>query len=159
MQRQDVREGVGLGAVGEQHDPRVVGAEVDLVLRQDHPVRELAAHRATLERDAVRKDGARQRDGDGRAGTEVPGATDDRARIALADVDPGQLQPVGVRVLDRVEHAADEEAPEVAVGVDHTARLDALDLRGRDRQPRRELVERHRERHVLGEPGERDSHR
>ena len=75
-----VQRRAGLGAVGEQHDPGVVGAEVDLVLGQDHPVGDLAAHLPALERDPVREHGAGQRHGDGRPGAEVPRAADDRTR-------------------------------------------------------------------------------
>ncbi len=105
--------GVPGSAVGEQHDPGVVGAEPDLVLGEDHPVGDLAAHLAPLELEAVRQHRAGQRDRDGRAGAEVPRAADDRARLALADVDLRQLESVGVRVLHGLEHAPDAEAPEV----------------------------------------------
>ena len=39
----------------EEHDPGVVGAEVDLVLGEDHPVGDLAAHLAPLELEPVRR--------------------------------------------------------------------------------------------------------
>ena len=77
---------------------------------------------------AVREHRARQRDGDRRAGAEVPGAADDLARLALADVDAAELEPVGVRVLAGLEHAADAEEPEVAVVVGDAAARDPLDL-------------------------------
>ena len=70
--------------------------------------------------------------------------------VTVSDVDLRELQTVGARVLDRLEHASDSEQVEIAVGVGDAARLDALDLRRRDRQPGRELVERHLERDVLG---------
>ena len=59
------------------------------------------------------------------------------ARLALAHVDLRQLQPVGVRVLVGLEHAADAEELEVAARVGDAAALDPLDLGGRDREPRR----------------------
>ena len=59
-----------------------------------------------LELEAARQRRAGERDGHGRAGAEVPGAADDLARLALADVDPAELEPVGVRVLPRLEHLA-----------------------------------------------------
>ena len=65
---------------------------------------------------------ARQRDRDGRARAEVPGAADDLARLALPHVHRAELEPVGVRVLARLEHAADAEEAEVAVDVGHAAR-------------------------------------
>jgi hypothetical protein len=49
-QRQDVcQRRPGLDAVWEHHDPGVVRAEADLVLGEDHPVAQLAAHFAPLE--------------------------------------------------------------------------------------------------------------
>ena len=125
---------------GEQHDPGVVAAEADLVLGQDHPVGDLAAHLAPLELEPVREHGAGERDTDGRADAEVPGAADDRARLALADVDLGDLEPVGVRVLLGLDDAADPEQAEVAALVGDAARVDPLDLGGGDREPRRELA-------------------
>ena len=148
------RPGLGLG---QHHDPRVVGAELDLVLGQDHPVRELAANLALVELQPAREDRAGQRDGHGRARAEVPGAADDLARLALPHVDPAQLEPVGVRVLLGRDHLADAEEAEVPVLVGDAAALDALDLGGRDREPRRELVERHLDRDVVPQPGDRDS--
>ena len=61
LQQQDVlREGelvrerrARLPLVGQQHDPGVVDAELDLVLREDHSVRELAAQLCRLELAAV----------------------------------------------------------------------------------------------------------
>ena len=136
----------------------MVGTELDLVLGEDHAVGELAAYLAALELQPVRKHGTGKSNPDGRAGAEVPGAADDLPRLRLADVDAAKLEPVGVRVLGRLHHPADEEAAEVPVGVGHAATLDALDLRGRDRQPRDELLERHVERDIVGEPGDWNAH-
>ena len=58
---------------------------------------------ALLERVAAREDGAGQRDRDRRPGAEVPGAADDLARLALAHVHAAELEPVGVRVLARLD--------------------------------------------------------
>ena len=99
---------------------------------------------------------AGQRDRHRRARAEVPGAADDLARLALPHVDPAELEPVGVRVLLGLEHAPDPEEPEVAVLVGHAAALDPLDLGGRDREPLRQLRQRHLERDVLPQPGDRD---
>jgi len=136
----------------------VVGSELDLVLGEDHPVRELAAHLPLLELQAAREHRARERDGDRGALAEVPGAADDLPRLALTDVHPTELEPVGVRVLGGLQHLAHAEEAEVAVGVRDAAPLDALDLRGRDRQPGRQLVERHLDRDVVPQPGDRDAH-
>ena len=135
----------------------MVGAELDLVLGQDHPVRELAAHLALLELQPSRQPRARQRHGHGRPGAEVPGAADDLPRVALPHVDAAELEPVGVRVLLRLEHAPDPEEPEVAVVVGHAATLDPLHLRGRDREPLGQLGQRHLQRDVLPQPGNGNS--
>ena len=93
------------------------------------------AHLALLELQAVRQHRARKRHTDGRAGAEVPRAADDLARVALPHVDLAQLQPVRVRMLDRVEHASDAEEAEVAVDVGDADGLDPVDLAGRDHEP------------------------
>ena len=117
-ERQHVGERRSRLGLGQDHDPRVVGAELELALGQDHPPRDLAAQLRLPERlVGARKPRARKRDGDGGAGTEVPGAADDLARRALPHVDLAELQPVGVRMLARLEDLADEEEPEIAVFV------------------------------------------
>ncbi len=147
----------GLELVREHHDPAVVGAELELALGQDHPARELAAQLRLPER-LVRpgQERARKRDGDRRAGAEVPGAADDLARLALADVDAAELQPVRVRVLAGLDDAADEEAAEVAVGVGDAAVDDPVDLAAREDELRRQPLDRPVERDVLAQPGDGD---
>ena len=156
------REHVGerrsrLELVREHHDPAVVGAELELALGQDHPARELAAQLRLPER-LVRpgQERARERDGDRRPGAEVPGAADDLARLALADVDAAELQPVRVRVLAGLDDAADEEAAEVAVGVGDAAVDDPVDLAAREDELRRQPLERPVEGDVLAQPGDRE---
>ncbi len=129
----------GLPLLGKNHDPRVVRAERDLVLGEDHPVRQLAAELGRLEGRAVREYGSGQRHRHRRAGAEVPRAADDLTRLALTDVDLAELQPVRVRMLPRLEHAADEEAAQIAVRVGDAAAFDTLDLRGRDAEPLRQI--------------------
>ena len=134
----------------------MVGAEVDLVLGEDHPVGELAANLALLELQAVREHGSGQRDRDRRPRAEVPRAADDLARLALPHVDAAELQPIGVRVLRRLEHAPDAEQAEIPVAVRDPAALDPVDLRGGDREPLRELAQRHLDGDVVAQPGDRD---
>src|SRR5207247_11433209 len=122
-------------AILATHAPRVIRAESDLVLGQDHPVALLATDLAPLELEAVRQHGARQGNRNRCAGAEIPGAADDLARLAVADVDDAQLEPVCVRMLPRLEHAPNPEEPEVAVGVGDADGLDSTDLRGRDQEP------------------------
>ena len=141
----------------QHHDPRVVRAELDLVLGEDHPVRELPANLALLELEAAGENRSWERDRDCRAGAKVPGAADDLARLALPHIHPTELQAVGVRVLLRLEHFADAKEAEVAVLVRHAPPLDPLDLGRGDREPRGELVERHLDGHIVAEPGDRDS--
>ena len=148
------RPGLGLG---EHHDPGVVGAEGDLVLGENHPVRELAADLPLLELEPAREHRPGQRDGNRRTGAEVPGPADDLPRLALPHVDLAELEPVRIRMLVRLEHLADAEEPEVAVLVRHAATLDPFDLGGRDRKPGRQLLERHLDGDVVPQPGNRDS--
>ena len=142
----------------QHHDPGVVGAELELALGEDHPVRDLAAELRRLEPLPAGQDGARERDRDVRAGAEVPGAADDLARLALADVDAAELEPVGVRMLARLDHAADAEEAEVAVLVGHAAADDPVDLAAREDEPARDLLERPVERDVLAQPAGGDLH-
>ena len=147
----------GLPLVGEDDDARVVVAELELLLGEDHPVGDAAAELRPLERPPVREHGARQRDGNGGAGGEVPRAADDLTRLALPHVHRAQLEPVGVGVLARLEHPADAVEAEVAVGVGDAARLDRPYLGAREQQPLRELRRRHVDVDVVAQPGERDS--
>ena len=80
---------------------------------------------------------ARQRDRDGVAGAEVPGAAHDLARLGLADVDPAELQAVGVRVLAGLEHEPGDDQLLDAVLRGQPAALDALDLVAGEREPAR----------------------
>ena len=148
-----------LEAVRQHHDPGVVVAEADLVLGEDHPARGLAAELALVERlveDRQKRTGQRNRDR--RAGLEVPGAADDLPRVALPHVDLADAQPVGVRVRVDLEHAADEEAADVAVDVRHAHVDHALDLERRDREPVRDLLGGRVDGDVLAEPRERGAH-
>src|SRR5207253_6380177 len=92
-----------------------------------------------------------------RARTEVPGAADDLARRALPHVYLAELQAVGVRMLARLEHAADAEETEVAVLVGDAAALDPLDLGRGDAEPLCQLGERHLDGDVVPEPGDGNS--
>jgi hypothetical protein len=136
----------------------VVVAELDLVLREDHPVRGLAAELRRLELQPAREHRAGERNRDGRACAEVPRAADDLPRRPLPHVDLAELQPVGVRVLPGFEDAADAEEAEVAVLVRHPAALDPLDLGRGDAEPLRQLGQGHVDGDVVAEPRNRDAH-
>ena len=102
----------GLELVVEDHDPRVLGADRELVLGQDHPVGLHAAQLGHAELGAVGHHRARARDGDGLPRGDVGRAADDLLRAAVADVDHAHLQAVGVGVPAGLEHRADDEALE-----------------------------------------------
>ena len=158
-QRQHVRERrPGLDPVWQEHDSGVIGAQLDLVLGEDHPVAELAPNLASFQLEAGRQDGSRQGNADGGARAEVPGAADDLPGIALADVHLAELQAVRVGMLDSVEHAAHAEEPEVAVNVRNADRLDSVDLAARDHEAVRDLLDRHLDRDVLPQPAHRHAH-
>ncbi len=158
--RQDVDERrARLDPVRQHHDPGVVGTEADLVLGEDHPARHLAAQRALVER--AREPGqqhAGQAHRHGRAGTEVPGAADDLARLRLAHVDLAELQLVGIRVLHRLDDLAHAQEREVVAGVGDADVDDAVDLEGGDREAPCDLLGRGVDADVLAQPGEGSAH-
>jgi hypothetical protein len=145
-----------LERVVEHDDPAVVGAEVELVLGEDHSLRHLPAQLAPLQRQPARQRRARQGDGHLRAGAEVPGAADDRVRAVLSHVDGRELEPVRVRVLLRLEHVTDAEQSQVTV---HPDPLDAVHLGGRDRERPDDVGRRCLDADVLAQPADRDPHR
>ena len=151
--------GVPGSASGEQHDPGVVGAEADLVLGEDHPVRDLAAHLAALERQPVREHRAGQRD---RRPSRRRRSSTRRRRSSAAR--PRRRRPSSAAA-GRRSGASPPRAPgrpgrgRGCRPASATPRRSiALDLGGRDREPRRELLQRHLDRHVLAQPGDGDAH-
>ena len=134
-------------------------AELELALGEDHSPRDLPAQLCLAERGiGSGEPRARKRDRDGGAGTEVPGAADDLARLPLSDVHLAELEPVRIRVLARLEDLADEEETVVAVLVDRPARLDRVHLGRADAQPLGQLAGGHRQRDIVTKPGQRDVH-
>ena len=144
--------------IGEDEDAAVVGAELQLALREDHPVGDLAAQLRLLEPVPVGEHGARKRHGDGCARPEVPGPADDLARLALPDVDPAELQPVGVRVRLGRDDTADDEAAEVGAVIGHADVDDLLDLERRDGETSGDLRDGGGRVDELTEPADRDLH-
>jgi hypothetical protein len=138
----------------EDHDPRVVGADPELVLGQDHPVGLDAAQLGHAELRAVGHDGAGARDGDGLAGRDVRRAADDLLGPVVADVDHADAEAVGVGVPSGLDDLADDEALE---RVDAVV-VDGLDLRARHGQALLERADRQAGVGVLLEPFERDAH-
>ena len=141
--------------VVEDHDPGVLGADRDLVLGQDHPVRLLAAELGDLEPGAVGHHGAGLGDRDRLAGGHVRGAADDLARLIVTGIDDADAEPVGVWVAAGLEHATDDE---VLQGADAMV-LDPLDLGPGHRQPLGERVRVELRAAVLVQPVDRDPHR
>ncbi len=84
-----------------------------------------------LELLTARQDGPGESHGHRRPGAEVPRAADDLTRLGLADVDPTELQAVGIRMLARLDDVPDEEAAEITVIVGNAAMEDTLDLERR----------------------------
>ena len=117
-------------ASSSTHDPAVVGAEVDLVLGEDHPLRHLAAQLAPLERQPVRQ--RRARAAPPRPSRRRRSSTR-RRRSEYGSASPTstvrELQPVGVRMLLRLEHVADAEERRGRRGT--PTPLDAVHLGGR----------------------------
>ena len=147
-------------ALAEHHDALALLRDVELALGEDHAVGGLAAQLRAPDLAAVEQRRARQRDGDGVARAEVPGAAHDLARRALPHVDLRELQAVGVRVLAGLEHVPGDDQLLDAVDRGQAAALDALDLVAREREARDELVERRqRAAEVIGQPLHRHLHR
>ena len=158
-ERKHIGERCSRLGLGQDHDPGVIGAELELALGQDHSPRDLTAQLCLPERGiGTREPRTRQRHGDRGAGTEVPGAADDLARRSLPHVHLAELEPVGVRVLARLEDLADEEETVIAVLVDRPARLDRVHLGRADAEPLGQLAGGHRQRDVVAQPRQRDAH-
>ena len=115
----------------------MVGAEIDLVLGEDHPLGHGPAQLAPLECQPVRQRRPGERDGHRGSGAEVPGAADDLIGLVLTHVDPAELEPVGIRMLVGFEDAADPEEREVSLDA---ALLDPVHLGSRDRERVRDLL-------------------
>ena len=138
----------------EDHDPVVIGADRDLVLGEDHPVGFDATELGLAERRPVGHHRAGLRDRDGLARGDVRRAAHDLLRRAAADVDQAHAEPVGVRMLVGLEHAADDEVIERG----HAVVVDRLDLGPGHRQAVGERVCVERWVDVLAEPLERNAH-
>ena len=133
-----------LGFALEDEDSAVVGPELELALGQDHPARGLASELRLAQRLVrPRQDRARKRNGNRRPCAEVPRAADDLTRLALAHVDAAELEPVGVRMLPRLDHASDAEEAEIAVDVGDAAAHDSFDAGNGAAQPRCKVVDGH----------------
>ena len=149
------RPGLGLG---QQHDPGVVGAELDLVLGEDHPVRELAANLALLElqparehaRRAARRPRSRPRRSSRRRRRSGAARPPPRRRgRAGAGRRSGACRP-RARAPTRKRPRLPSSSGTPRRSMPSTSAVETESRVG-------ELVERHLERDVLPQPGDRDS--
>jgi hypothetical protein len=153
------REHVGerrarLEVLGQDHDPGVLGADGDLVLGEDHPVGLHAAQLRAAELGPVGHDRARRGDGHDLPRGDVGSAADDRPRVAVADRDRADGQPVGVWVALGRQHSPDAEVLERADAVGEHA----LHLRPGHRQPALERVRVEVRIAVVAQPEDGDPH-
>ena len=156
-EREDVAERrPRLPRLREDEDAGVLGAELQLGLREDHAVGHRAAQLGALERPPVGKHRAGERDRHSRTGAEVPRAADDLAGLLLPHVDAAELKPVGVGVLAGLDDAADEIVAVVPVQVGDAAVGDALHLAGGDGEPIGDPRRGRVDLDVLPEPGDGD---
>jgi hypothetical protein len=142
-----------------EHEDAIGGRariDLELVLGEDHPFR---GHPPQLRRAQLAAVG-HQRTGPGDRdrlpGRDVGGAADDRRRrpILIAEVDRAHLQPVGVRVLGRLQHAAYHEPRRRA----DAPPVDRLDLRAGHRQALLDPVHVELGVAVFAQPWQRDLH-
>ena len=134
--------------------PRPISSSARIIPRDGWP----RSSRSSSGSVEDREERTRQRHRDGRARLEVPRAADDLTSIALPHVDLAHAQPIGVRVRADLEHAADEEAPEVAVDVRYADVEHALHLERRREEPSAISLAVASTRDVLAEPGQRRAH-
>ncbi len=160
VERHEVAQvGADLRPLRQHDDAVVLRRELELALREHHPVRDEPAQlRLAQRRVRARQERSGERHDDGVAGREVRGAADDLARLGLADVDTAEAQAVGVRVLLEVRDATDPEPRVVVADVGRAAALDGIDLEAGEHEAAGELVGRDVDRDVLAEPGQRHPH-
>jgi len=94
------------------------------------PLRHLAAQLAPLERQSFGSVAPGIATATFAPAPKFPRPAHDLERLALADIDATELEPIGVRMLVRVEHVPTRRATCRTA----TAALDAVHLGGRDRE-------------------------
>ena len=139
---------------GQDEDPVGVGGQAELVARAEHAVADHAHLLGPLDPPIAGQDRAGQGDGHALAGGDVGGAADDLERLAVAQRDARQRQPIGARMaLDR-QQLADDDVPPVVAPAD-----DPLDLHAEHREALGELLGRQVDVDVLAQPRQRHPHR
>ena len=139
---------------GEDQDPVRVGGQPELVTRAQHPVADHAHLLGPLDPPVTGQHGAGQGDRHALAGRDVRGAAHDLERLAVAERDTRQRQPVRPRMALHGKQLADDDVPPVVAPAD-----DPLDLHAEHREPLGELLGREVDIDVLGEPREGHPHR
>ena len=139
---------------GEDQDPVGVGGQTELVARAEHAVADDAHLLGPLDPPIAGQDGAGERHRDALAGGDVGRAADDVERLAVADRDPCQRQPVGARMALDGQQLADDHVPPVLAPAD-----DALDLHPEQGQSLGERLGAEVDVDVVAQPAERDLHR
>ena len=138
-----------------QHDRLVVvGADRELVLGEDHPVRRDAAQLGLFELRPIGHDGPGACDGDRLTGGHVGRSADDLCLGVFRDKHAADRETVSVGMWFGRQHAPDDERVEVRDAV----MVDAVDLGAGHRKARRELARVQARVAVLGEPVQRDPH-
>ena len=140
--------------LGQDQDPVGVAGQAELVTRAQHPVADDAHLLGPLDAPVAGQDRARQRDRDALAGGDVGRTAHDLERLAGADRDTGQRQPVGTRMaLDREQLPDDDVAPVIAPADE------PFDLHAEQGQPFRDLLGRQVDVDEFAQPGQRCLHR
>ena len=140
--------------VGKDHDPLAVGAELDLGLGEDHPVRLDPAQLCATELLAVGHHRPRKGHEHGLPRRDIRCAADDRAHVRAGELHRADGQAVRIRVRIRAHHLADPEEARVAVARRHSDTRDPLELGPAERQPIADLLGREAGIAVLREPGD-----
>ncbi len=139
---------------GQDQDPLGVGGDVQLVTGAEHPLRGDAHLLGPLDAPIARQDGSGQGHRHALAGGDVVGAADDVERLARADVDGREMQPIGIGVLLDGQQLTDDDGTPVGAPL-----LDPLDLHAEQRQAFGQLLGGLLDVDVLAQPAQRNSHR
>ena len=142
------------GVRREDEDAVGVAGQAQFVARAQHPVADDAHLLGALDAPVARQDRSRQSDRDALARGDVGGPAHDLEDLARTERHRGQREPVGPgMLLDGQQLAGHDVLPVRAPA------LDALDLHPEQGQPLGELFGRQVQVDVVGQPGQRHSHR
>ena len=145
--------GAGNPVVWQHHDAIAVVAETEFDLGADHALGGDAAQLRLADLRAIRQLTARQDDGNGLAGGDIRGATDDGARFGLTGIDTAHREAVGIGVGLALEHLADDDT-----GQRRSQILDTLCLEAGHGQALDKLLHTPVDVDILAQPLQRDLH-